>query len=135
MKMDEVNVGTRIPRMDLTDGERLAQINERGHPPRHKETRENADSVPDEDSASGRREPSSYCRAVSQSNKMRTEKGPADGARWKSSVTSKQRKTGDGEEREYVVGWRPRGGRSARDPVRKCRELASDKSLSGWKAE
>lgn len=69
---------------DSTDAEKPTRINERECLLRHKETRENADSVPDEDSAAGRREHSTVLRAVTQSNKMRTEKRPLDWATWKS---------------------------------------------------
>lgn len=84
---------------DSPDGEKPAQVNGREHLLGHEETRENADAVPDEDSASGRRGPSSGLRAASQSSEMRTGKGPSDWAMRESSVASRQRTRGDAEER------------------------------------
>lgn len=120
---------------DSPDGEKPAQVNGREHLLGHEETRENADAVPDEDSASGRRGPSSGLRAASQSSEMRTGKGPSDWATRESSVASRQRTRGDAEERDCLVAWRPRAGGRAWDPGLRRREAASDRSLSGWEAE
>lgn len=120
---------------DSPYGEKPAQVNGREHLLGHEETRENADAVPDEDSASGRRGPSSGLRAASQSSEMRTGKGPSDWATRESSVASRQRTRGDAEERDCLVAWRPRAGGRAWDPGLRRREAASDRSLSGWEAE
>lgn len=120
---------------DSPDGEKPAQVNEKEHLLGHKETRENADAVPDEDSASGRRGPSSGLRAASQSSETRTGKGPSDWATRESSVALRQRTRGDAEERDCLVAWRPQAGGRAWDPGLRRREAASDKSLSGWEAE
>lgn len=101
---------------DSPDGEKPAQVNGREHLLGHEETRENADAVPDEDSASGRRGPSSGLRAASQSSEMRTGKGPLDWATRESSVASRQRTRGDAEERDCLVAWRPRAGGEGMGP-------------------